>query len=124
MAAMGLLTGPLGRVLGFVATRYITAPEVGVVAMLRTVLAPFLAFIIFAEVAPMTSFVGGAVILTAILAYMLNLGPYGTKQGLKRGCVPPDASMHADRPSPGFERQGGIRIRSSGPAQNLNVDTA
>ncbi len=72
MGAMGLLTGPAGRVLGFVATRYISAPEVGVVGMLKTVFAPALAFVIFAEIAPVNSFVGGAVILTAVLAYMLT----------------------------------------------------
>jgi drug/metabolite transporter (DMT)-like permease len=71
MAAMGLFTAPFGRVLSQVATRYITAPEVGVILTLEAVFAPLLAFGIFGEVPPMASFAGGAVILVTILAYVL-----------------------------------------------------
>ncbi|MGV2988150.1 DMT family transporter [Vibrio sp. E150_011] len=69
MAAMGLFTAPLGRVMSMVATRYITAAEVSMTLMLETVLAPVWAFLIFAETPALTSLVGGAVILVAIISY-------------------------------------------------------
>lgn len=71
MAAMGLFSAPFGRVLNGVATRYITAPEVGVISMATAVFAPLLAFLVFAELPPLASFVGGAVILGTILTYAL-----------------------------------------------------
>lgn len=44
MGLMGLFTAPFGRVLSQVATRCITAPEVGMLLMIETVLAPLFAF--------------------------------------------------------------------------------
>lgn len=70
MACMGLLTAPFGRVLSQVATRYITAAEVGMILMIEAVLAPAWAFGFFAEVPPATSLIGGTIILTAILIYV------------------------------------------------------
>ncbi|WP_353339447.1 DMT family transporter [Pelagimonas sp. KU-00592-HH] len=69
MAAMGLFTAPFGRVLSQVATRYITAPEVGMILMLEAVFAPLFAFGFFGEVPPLTSFVGGTVILVTVFVY-------------------------------------------------------
>lgn len=69
MAAMGLFTAPLGRVMSMVATRYITAAEVSMTLMLETVLAPVWGFLFFAEIPASTSIIGGAVILVTILIY-------------------------------------------------------
>ncbi len=70
MAAMGLFSAPFGRVLSQVATRYITATEVGMISMIQTVLAPLLAFSFFGEVPRNESFVGGAVIVLTIITYI------------------------------------------------------
>lgn len=72
MGAMGLLTAPIGRVLSQVATRYITAPEVGMILMIETVLAPLWAFAFFNEIPPATSFIGGAIIVVTIFIYALS----------------------------------------------------
>jgi hypothetical protein len=40
MGVMGLFTAPFGRVMSQVATRYITAPEVGMILMIEAVVAP------------------------------------------------------------------------------------
>jgi drug/metabolite transporter (DMT)-like permease len=69
MAAMGLFTAPLGRVMSMVATRYITAAEVSMTLMLETVLAPVWGFIFFAEIPAATSIVGGSIILVTIFIY-------------------------------------------------------
>ncbi|HAS6506885.1 TPA: EamA family transporter [Vibrio parahaemolyticus] len=69
MAAMGLFTAPLGRVMSMVATRYITAAEVSMTLMLETMLAPVWGFIFFAEIPAATSIVGGSIILVTIFIY-------------------------------------------------------
>ncbi|KAB1457946.1 DMT family transporter [Vibrio panuliri] len=69
MAAMGLFTAPLGRVMSMVATRYITAAEVSMTLMLETVLAPVWAVLFFAEIPAVTSIVGGSIILFTIFIY-------------------------------------------------------
>lgn len=72
MGAMGLFTAPLGRVLSQTATRYITAPEVGMILMINTVLAPIWAFSFFNEIPPMASVIGGSIILLTILVYAIS----------------------------------------------------
>jgi drug/metabolite transporter (DMT)-like permease len=72
MGLMGLFTAPFGRVMSQVATRYITAPEVGMILMMEAVFAPLFAFGFFGEIPPQTSFIGGAIILVTILAYALT----------------------------------------------------
>jgi len=72
MAAMGLITAPLGRVMSMVATRYLTAAEVSMTLMLETVLAPLWAYLFFSEVPPMMSVIGGSVILVTIVIYTLK----------------------------------------------------
>lgn len=71
MGVMGLFTAPFGRVLSQVATRYITAPEVGIVLMIEAVFAPLWAFGFFGEVPPAASAIGGSIILGTILLYAL-----------------------------------------------------
>lgn len=72
MAVMGLFTAPFGRVLSQVATRYITAPEVGMILMIEAVIAPLWAFGFFGEIPPMASLIGGAIILGTILLYAIS----------------------------------------------------
>ncbi|MES0812946.1 DMT family transporter [Roseibium sp. SCPC15] len=72
MGLMGLFTAPFGRVLSQVATRYITAPEVGIILMVEAVFAPLFAFGFFGEIPPVQSFAGGAIILVTVLAYAIN----------------------------------------------------
>ncbi|WP_298443094.1 DMT family transporter [uncultured Ferrimonas sp.] len=69
MAAMGLFSAPFGRVLSQVATRYITAPEVGMILIVETVFAPLWAFGFFGEVPANSSFLGGAIILLTLIWY-------------------------------------------------------
>ncbi|WP_421864477.1 DMT family transporter [Motiliproteus sp.] len=69
MALMGLFTAPFGRVLSQVATRYITAPEVGMILMIEAVFAPLWAFGFFGEIPPLASLVGGSIILLTIFLY-------------------------------------------------------
>ncbi|WP_170560384.1 DMT family transporter [Ruegeria atlantica] len=71
MAVMGLFTAPFGRVLSQVATRYITAPEVGMILMAEAVLAPLFAYGVFGEIPPLVSFAGGGVILVTLLTYTM-----------------------------------------------------
>jgi len=71
MAAMGLCTAPIGRVMSMVATRYITAAEVSMTLMLETVLAPVWGFLFFAEIPALASIVGGSIILITIFVYTL-----------------------------------------------------
>ncbi len=72
MGTMGLFTAPFGRVLSQVATRYITAPEVGMILMIEAVFAPLWAYGFFGEVPPSASFAGGSIILVTLLVYALN----------------------------------------------------
>ena len=69
MAVMGLFTAPFGRVLAQVATRHITAPEVGMILMIETVLAPLWAFGFFNEIPPLASLIGGSIIFMTIALY-------------------------------------------------------
>lgn len=72
MAVMGLFTAPFGRVLSQVATRYITAPEVGIILMIEAVFAPLFAFGFFGEIPHTASFIGGGIILVTVLIYALS----------------------------------------------------
>ncbi|MGO1117164.1 DMT family transporter [Rhodovibrionaceae bacterium A322] len=72
MGAMGLFSAPFGRVLSQVATRYITAPEVGLFLMIEAVFAPLLAFGFFREIPRTESFIGGSLILATIFLFALR----------------------------------------------------
>ncbi len=71
MALMGLFSAPFGRVFVLMATRYITAPEVGIIIMLETVLAPMWAYAFFREIPTCFTIIGGIVIFATIVAYSL-----------------------------------------------------
>ncbi|MGF1681910.1 DMT family transporter [Photobacterium minamisatsumaniensis] len=73
MGVMGLFTAPFGRVLSQVATRYITAPEVGMILMIETVLASVWAYTFFDEIPPAASIIGGLIILITIFIYVLSM---------------------------------------------------
>ncbi|OIQ18125.1 MAG: hypothetical protein BM557_07890 [Flavobacterium sp. MedPE-SWcel] len=73
MGIMGLLTAPLGRVSGMIATRFIKASEVSLTLILQNVLAPVLAFLFFREVPNQESMIGGVIILITIVLYSLSL---------------------------------------------------
>lgn len=73
MAVMGLFTAPFGRVLAQTATRYITAPEVGMVLIIEAVFAAVWALIFFNEIPPIASIIGGFIILSTIFAYTLSI---------------------------------------------------
>lgn len=82
MGGMGLATAPLGRVLNALSSRYIPAAETSTIALTSAVLAPAWAFLFFAERPPTATMVGGAVIIAAILYYVLA----GT--GVRRSATP------------------------------------
>lgn len=69
MAAMGLFSAPVGRVLTMVATRHISAAEVSMTLMLETVLASIWGVIFFAEIPTVYSLIGGGIILITIFIY-------------------------------------------------------
>jgi len=71
MAAMGLLSAPIGRAFISTAARHITAMEISLYTLTRTVLVPFLAWLFFTEIPPAQTFAGGAVIICAITAHSL-----------------------------------------------------
>lgn len=72
MGIMGLISAPLGRVMSQTSTRYITAPEAGVINLTESVIAPVWAFIFFQEIPAVTTVIGGGVILTSILIFILS----------------------------------------------------
>ncbi|WP_235676615.1 MULTISPECIES: DMT family transporter [unclassified Vibrio] len=72
MAAMGMFSAPIGRVLTKVATRYASAPEVTMTLMLETVLAPVWAFIFFREIPALNSMIGGCLIFITIALYTID----------------------------------------------------
>jgi drug/metabolite transporter (DMT)-like permease len=71
MAAMGLASAPLGRVLNAVSTRYILAAEAAMIGLSFSVFATLWAFLLFGEVPPPTTLAGGAAILGTIFLYIL-----------------------------------------------------
>ena len=71
MAAMGLLSAPIGRVLSGVSTRYILAAESAMLTMSGSVFSTVWAVLFFGEIPPATTVVGGGIILGSIFAYIL-----------------------------------------------------
>lgn len=72
MAAMGMFSAPIGRVLTKVATRYASATEVTMTLMLETILAPFWAFVFFSEIPALNSIIGGGLIFITIALYTID----------------------------------------------------
>ncbi|QGY39687.1 EamA family transporter [Pseudodesulfovibrio cashew] len=71
MAAMGLGSAPLGRVLNAVSSRYIPAAEMATIALSSAVLAPGWVFLIFAEQPSAATLLGGTVVLGSIFSYIV-----------------------------------------------------
>ncbi|GAB1535515.1 hypothetical protein ADMFC3_11460 [Geovibrio sp. ADMFC3] len=67
MAAMGLLSAPVGRVFMSTAARYITAMEISLFSLSRTFLAPLMIWLIYAEMPGLSTFTGGVIILAALI---------------------------------------------------------
>jgi drug/metabolite transporter (DMT)-like permease len=72
MAAMGLLSAPIGRAFISTAARHITAMEISLFTLSRTALVPFLAWLFFTEIPPSQTFVGGGVIFSVIALHSLS----------------------------------------------------
>lgn len=72
MAVMGLFSAPIGRVLTMVSTRYLTAPEVGIILAVGSVLAPLWGYFIFNESPTRSTIAGGILILGAIITYSVS----------------------------------------------------
>jgi drug/metabolite transporter (DMT)-like permease len=64
---MGAVVGPLARVLIATAPRYLPATEVALFAPVETVLATLWAYLAFDEAPSTRTWVGGAIILAAVL---------------------------------------------------------
>lgn len=64
---MGLVFGPVARILLSVATRYLPAAEVGLFTPTETVAASLWAWMFFQEAPAATTFIGGAIIVAAVL---------------------------------------------------------
>lgn len=74
MLVMGLITAPVGRVLLSLSARYILATEVSLFAIPRSIAAILIIWIVFGEIPPEGTFIGGGIILTALIAVTyLNL---------------------------------------------------
>lgn len=67
MFMMGAVLGPLGRIGLASATRYLSAAEVGLVTPIETAAASLWGWLFFNEVPPSTTFVGGAIIVAAVV---------------------------------------------------------
>ena len=67
IAVMGLLTAPIGRTLVATSARYITATEISLIGRLNVIIAPFIVWLLFNEVPISSTFIGGTIILTAVV---------------------------------------------------------
>jgi drug/metabolite transporter (DMT)-like permease len=70
MGVMGLVSAPLGRVLNAISPRYIPAAESAAISMSSMMLAPIWIFFVFSERPPTATFLGGAIVLSTIFAYI------------------------------------------------------
>lgn len=66
-AAMGIVFGPLARLMLSSAPRYLPAAEVGLFAPVETVFGTLWAFLVFGEVPVAPTWIGGAVILAGLI---------------------------------------------------------
>ncbi|MFP4147827.1 MAG: EamA/RhaT family transporter, partial [Halorhodospira sp.] len=84
LGVMGLVQMPLALVLIAQSTRYLPSPEVSLVLLLEAALGPLWVWLVFAEVPPTPSWVGGVVIVLALLTYFARdawEGTAGWRQG-------------------------------------------
>jgi drug/metabolite transporter (DMT)-like permease len=74
LALFGFVTAPLARVLIGTATRYISAPEVGLVSLSNMFMAPLWVWVAFGEIPKQESVTGGIIILgTLVVHTVMNL---------------------------------------------------
>jgi len=71
MAAMGLGSAPLGRMLNALSSRYIPAAEMATIALSSVVLGPTWVFLLMGERPPAATLLGGSVVIGSILLYIL-----------------------------------------------------
>ncbi len=71
LALNGLLVVPLALAFLALGPRYLPAPEVAMFFLLESVLAPFWVWLFLGEEASIASLIGGAIVITAILAHSL-----------------------------------------------------
>ncbi|WP_419787000.1 DMT family transporter [Pseudodesulfovibrio sp.] len=83
MAIMGMGSAPLGRVLNAVSSRYIPASEMATIALSSVVLGPTWVFLLLGERPPLSTLSGGAVVLGAILLYLLTTRRNGRAMEIK-----------------------------------------
>ena len=67
MLVMGMISAPMGRTLVSTSAKYIPATEISLFSLMRTVLAPFIVWLIFSEIPPENTFYGGFLILATLL---------------------------------------------------------
>ena len=67
IALMGLVFGPLARVLIAEAPKHLPAAEVGLFAPIETVAASMWAWLFFSEAPPTATIIGGVIIVAAVL---------------------------------------------------------
>jgi len=67
LAVMGIVSGPLGRVLIAVATRHLPAAEVSLFTPVETIAASLWAWLAFSEAPPLATWIGGAVVISAVI---------------------------------------------------------
>jgi len=67
MLIMGFFTAPLGRVLQAQSARLITATEISLFSLPRTMLAPLFSWIVFSEMPPGSTWFGGSIIILILL---------------------------------------------------------
>ncbi len=66
---MGLLVVPIASALVSLGPRYISAPEVSLIFLLETAFGPLWVWLVLSEVPPTMTFVGGAIVLTTLMAH-------------------------------------------------------
>ena len=70
MAAMGLFSAPIGRVLNGISSRYIPATEAALFSLTSSIIAPVWIFLVFVEKPSLHSLIGGGVVLLTISFYI------------------------------------------------------
>ena len=89
MAAMGMLSAPLGRVMNALSTRYIPAAEMATITLINVVLAPIWALLFFAEQPPTATMIGGGTILAFIGGYLFVTSRNSRKIRKQEDSCPP-----------------------------------
>ncbi len=99
LAYFGLIQTPVAFALFFGGTRYIPAAEVALMSLIEAVLGPLWAWLAVGEVPPERSFIGGGIVLAAILGNSLLALRAGTRG--RAAAPPPLAPVPARRDGTG-----------------------